>query len=368
LRQVAREFLVGNIARFNWKLLLQLNIPGGCYCTWSVLLLEAPRYAGFMMTIRLRDWILWWFGRAPPSFSRSAAAPLPEALTGPSDDTCISFLAQMSTWRNGNLSLEAPATPLHAFGRLIRAYFWERTVDYAPEGRIFTYTPSTIKALWIQRVRWNASRFECSYRFKNALAFHWEVGFPMFLQWIMLWKVMDGALYYVVLPYVLHIRGLSAFVTGYLAQTATISIYTILALVIEREWRKFWPVLFAVPLAALYSLINLFSTAVGVTKDLFLFGNQTKFAPEWTFRKGKTVRIALLFRVRRFLALCVRAVVIGDVPFGAFWFGWRETPWTPSGYDGWTTEKKGARIVPPISEWRKVRAARKAPAGTVSDA
>jgi len=81
-----------------------------------------------------------------------------------------------------------------------------------------------------------------------------------------------------------------------------------------------------------------------------LFGNTTKFAPEWTFIRGKTERLALLFRIRRALALCVRAIVVGDVPLGAFWLGWHETPWTPNGYFGWTTGKR-QRIVPPVSQW-----------------
>jgi hypothetical protein len=33
------------------------------------------------------------------------------------------------------------------------------------------------------------------------------------------------------------------------------------------------------------------------------------------------------------------------VPLGTFWFGWTETPWTPSGFEGWTTGKKPRSIV-----------------------
>jgi len=56
----------------------------------------------------------------------------------------------------------------------------------------------------------------------------------------------------------------------------------------------------------------------------------------------------MLFRVRRFFAMCFRAAVYGDVPFGAFWFGWQETQWTPSGYDGWTTgESPRSMFLPP---------------------
>jgi len=33
-------------------------------------------------------------------------------------------------------------------------------------------------------------------------------------------------------------------------------------------------------------------------------------------------------------------VIHNDVPLGAFWFGWHETPWTPNGFEGWTRGKK----------------------------
>ncbi len=353
-RQVAREFVFSNIARFNLRLKPQITIPGGLYCCWSEILIQAPRFMGFLRTIRLRDWLRWWLGFGPPKFSESVAPPLPEALTGPSDDTCISFLAGMASWKNGKLSLDAPRTPLHAFGRLVKGYFWERSPDYAPEGRVYTYTPTTLKGLWVQRVRWNASRYECAYRFKSALVFHWEVGAAVASDFFfILPRILTVAFYYWFLPYyVLCTRsGAIVFFVGYALQVATVAIYTWLALLIERERDQFWPVLFGAPLAPLHSaFINLLAAFTGVTKDLFLFGNTTKFAPEWTFKKGRTERIALLFRVRRFLSLCVRAVVVGDVPWGAFWFGWHETPWTPSGYHGWTTGEE-QRIVPPVAAW-----------------
>ncbi len=351
--QVAREFLFSNVSRFNLKLKPQIGIPGALYGTWSSVLLEAPRFMGFMRTIRLRQWLAWWLGAPPPKFSESTAPALPEALTGASDDTCISFIGAMSTWRNGVLVLEAPRTPLHALGRLVRSYFWERSPDYEPEARGFTYTPSTLKGLWVQRVRWNASRFECAYRFKNAFAFHWEVGAWLGLHlWVTLSNILLVVGSYFVLPRLLFgASGLEGPLLTYALQVVTYSFFTTLALVIERDWRRFWPALFALPFAPLYSVcINFSACLTGLCKDLLLFGNTTTFAPEWTFVKGQTVRIALLFRVRRFLALCVRSVVVGDVPWGGFWFGWRETPWAPCGYEGWTTGKRRA-IVPPIATW-----------------
>jgi len=98
---------------------------------------------------------------------------------------------------------------------------------------------------------------------------------------------------------------------------------------------------FCLPLSAFYCIaINFFGCAVGVLRDIFGYGNPTNFAPEWTLMKGRCERIALAYRLRRFLALSVRSVVRGDVPLGWFWLGWAETAWTPSGYEGWTTGRK----------------------------
>jgi hypothetical protein len=350
--QVAREFLLSNIARYNWKLTPQIGIPGALYCTWSELLLAAPRFMGFMPTIRLRPWLRWWLGAAPPRFSRTAAPPNPEALTGASDDTCIAFLASMASWKDGRLSFDAPRTPLHALGRMLKGYVFERSHDYEPEARVYTYTPSTVRGLWKQRVRWNSSRFECAGRFWRAFAFHWEIGFPTTSHlWLVLKHVLELSIYYLLLPY--FVLGTShaglTYLLGYVGQTAAYSLYTLFALLLEREWRRFWPVLFCLPLAPLYLIgINFFGCVFGVVKDVFLFGNPTNFAPEWTLMKGRTERVALLFRVRRVLALALRAVLVGDVPFGWFWFGWAETPWTPSGYEGWTTGRKPRSMLPPL--------------------
>ena len=91
------------------------------------------------------------------------------------------------------------------------------------------------------------------------------------------------------------------------------------------------------------------TTVVGFVKQVFGNGYNDKFAPEATLIKGATSRIALGFRIRRFYGLCVRSVIVGDVPLGAFWFGWHKTKWTPNGYEGWTTGKVPA-VVRPIEE------------------
>jgi cellulose synthase/poly-beta-1,6-N-acetylglucosamine synthase-like glycosyltransferase len=342
--QVAREFCLSNVSRHNWKLTPRIGIPGALYCTWSDVILTAPRFMGFMKTLGLGQWVRWWVGMGPPSFAASTAEPCPEALTGASDDTCIAFLASMASWKRGELSFEAPRTPLHALGRLVRSYVFERSHDYEPEARVYTYTPTTIKGLWKQRVRWNSSRFECAGRFWRGFAFHWEIGFPTTTHlWLVIKHVFELTLYYVLLPYCVlgGGKGAVAYLLGYAGQTIAYTLYTLLALLLESERKRFWPVILCLPLSAAYLIaINFFGCVYGVTRDVFFFGNSTNFAPEWTLKKGRTERIAILFRVRRFVAMCVRAVLYGDVPFGSFWFGWGETPWTPSGYDGWTTGKR----------------------------
>ena len=75
------------------------------------------------------------------------------------------------------------------------------------------------------------------------------------------------------------------------------------------------------------------------------------------------MRIALLYRLRRAFLLTVRALLVGDVPFGKFWFGWRETQWTSNGFVGFTSKNRQRPIIPPRSQWFK-RAARNSDDGS----
>jgi hypothetical protein len=347
--QVAREFIVSNVARYNWKPSPKIGIPGALYCTWAELLVQAPHFMGFMQTLRAKDWLKWWVGHAPPKFSESNAPALPEALTGASDDTCIAFIASLASWQDGKLTFDAPRTPLHALWRLFFQYFFERSHDYEPEARVFTYTPSTIKSLFVQRVRWNSSRVECGGRFWRAFWYHWEIGLPVSAHLALLLNtVFNVGFYYILLPYYAlgSSRAVFGFMLGYVAQTVAYSLYTMMALALERDRRRYWRVLLCLPFASAHIiLINCLGCVVGVTKDILLLGNSTKFAPEWTLMKGRCERIALSFRMRRFVALSLRSALHGDVPLGWFWFGWTETRWTPSGFEGWTTGKAPRSIL-----------------------
>lgn len=347
--QVAREFVVSNVARHNWKATPKIGIPGALYCTWSDLIRTAPHFMGFMKSITFADYVNWWLGKGPPKFSSRAWPSCPEALTGASDDTCIAFIASISSWKDGKLTYDAPATPLHAFGRFLRAVFLERSHDYEPEARVYTYTPTSVSGLWKQRVRWNSSRFECAGRFWRSFWFHWEIGLPVVLHLsIVLNTVIGMTTYYVLLPYYCFKQGnpLTGYLLGYLCQTIAYSLYTAIALLLEREWRSFWRVMLCLPLSSLHCIaINFFGCVYGVSRDLLFFGNKTNFAPEWTLAKSGCQRVAIGFRLRRFFALALRAVIHGDVPLGLFWLGWTETRWTPSGFEGWTTGKAPRAIV-----------------------
>jgi hypothetical protein len=124
---------------------------------------------------------------------------------------------------------------------------------------------------------------------------------------------------------------------------------TIVALVVSECPLRDWLKLVSLPLSGTYHIVfNTMSTVLGYVRDIFGFGERTTFSPEVTLRKSGLTRIALAYRMRRALLLAIRAVVFGDVPWGWFWFGWRETPWTPSGFDGW-----GSGVRPSPVHWPK---------------
>ena len=163
--QVAREYLVTNVARHNKRPFPLSGTTGVLYCMWTELFLEAPRFMGFMRTLKLTDWLKWWVGFAPPKFSESDAAPIPELMAGDTDDTVSAFIAILARWENGRFTLDAPRTPLHALYHLVRSFLFERALRYEPEARVYTSSPTTIKSLWKQRVRWNTARIEVAGRF-----------------------------------------------------------------------------------------------------------------------------------------------------------------------------------------------------------
>lgn len=351
--QVAREYYVGNVWRFNIRALPITGVPGAFYCTWSEIFLSIPRFFGYLRTLRTRDWLRWWIGIEPPRFSESRAEPIPELIAGDTDDTVTAYMATIARWENGRFTFDAPRTPVHAFLQLLRLFFVDRALHYEPSARVFTSSPTTVKALFKQRKRWNCSRIELTLRFWRAIGFHWGLGLPVMIVKILLARsVILGALIYLFLPFMIFgARPLSGFAIGWACQVGLFATLTLFALLMKGEL-QYWRMALGLPLAPFYNLVfNWLPGAVGSTSDILLFGNITGFSPEWTLKRGQSVRIALLFRLRRAFLLAVRSVVYGDVPFGKFWFGWGETPWAPSGFEGWTTGKKPPPIVPPLSRW-----------------
>jgi len=350
--QVAREYYVGNIWRYNIRWLPITGVPGAFYCTWSELFLSIPPFMGYMRTLRRRDWFAWWLGRAPPKFSESEAAPLPELMAGDTDDTVTAYIATMARYVDGHFTFDPPGTPLRALLCMLSSLFVDRPLHFEPGAHVFTSSPTTVGALYRQRKRWNSSRVELTGRFWNALGYYWELGLPVTIVKLLIVRaVLVGIMAYFLIPAALwdaHV--LTALVIGYWSNVILFSAMTLMALLINGDLR-YWRMAFALPFAPAYHFFfNWVPGTVGVLSDLLLFGNRTGFAPETTLIKGGSARLALLFRLRRAGLLTLRSALVGDVPLGLFWFGWRETQWTPSGFEGWSTGKCRA-ILPPARTW-----------------
>ncbi|MDD9943022.1 MAG: hypothetical protein OXU20_18420 [Myxococcales bacterium] len=345
---VAREYLSSiTYGKFNWKVFPVMDVSGALYCTWTGVHLVAPYYARFMQNLRYSDVARWWMGFGPPRFSEFRGKPLPEAMAGPGDDTWITWLACIATWKNGKLVFDAPATPAHALCRLIGDYF-SRAVTYDPLAKVYSNTPTTFKGLFKQRLRWNSSRIQDLERWGKSHLLHWHVGLPLFLSFAVVFFCITGFAVGVFAP----LLGLAvppgtfplAVIVGVGYSASRIS-STIAALLVSDSPPVEWAKLLALPLAGPYHLtFNTWTLVIGYFRDLFGFGEPTNFAPEETLRAGGLTRVALGYRLRRAFLMGLRALRHGDVRFSASWFGWRETRWNPSGFDGWTSGKRPASV------------------------
>jgi cellulose synthase/poly-beta-1,6-N-acetylglucosamine synthase-like glycosyltransferase len=359
--QVARDYYVSNVGRYNIRWLPVTGVPGAFYCTWTSIFLEIPKFMGYMRTLRTSHWLAWWIGVAAPKFSETQARPIPELVAGDTDDTVSAYTATLVRYENGRFCFDPPRTPLHAFIYMLRGLLFDRAIKYEPEARVYTSSPTTIKALYKQRKRWNTARIELTGRFWRALGYHWTLGLPaIIVKTSMARSLLLGVVAYLILPTLFFdSRTLTLVVLAYLTQVFIAGVLTVVTLTTNGEWR-YWRLLLAVPLTPVYTLgFKWVPAAIGFVHDIFLFGNVTGFAPESTLIKGGSERVALLFRLRRALLLAARSVVVGDVPFGKFWLGWRETPWSPNGFEGFTSKKKPRSILPPTSTWFRRAPARK---------
>ena len=131
------------------------------------------------------------------------------------------------------------------------------------------------------------------------------------------------------------------FVLTYITTLIIRGAATLLAMIQDHDVRGHWHKLLALPVAGVFHFVfNIAATIHGLVLELFLFGVNTGFAPEETLEASHTGRPALAYRVCRAARLSMRALRHGDVPPGAFWFGWSETRWTANGYAGWTNRAR----------------------------
>lgn len=335
---VAAEFVLSMLGKHNYKFHLVPGASGALYCTWSKLHVLAPKWAAFMQTLRWKDVAKWWLGEAPPSFETSDCGYLPEGMTGPGDDTWVTWLAYCARWESGNLTVELPRTPGHAFWYMLRGYFF-RALQYEPHSVVETKTPTTIKALFKQRVRWNTSRVELSQRWGAVVPFHWTLLFPTVVSTIIIvyFNAME-AVTLLLLPFAAMKGFFVGFCCAFVVYSTMRFLATTFGIWLDGGFKKHGHKLLGLVMSVPYHFVfNKMTTFWGYTQDVFLFGVSTGFSPEETHIKGKASRIALAYRCRRFLYLAARAVTHNDVPLGFFWFGWHENEYTPSGFDGWTT-------------------------------
>ncbi len=342
---VAREFVVYGFHRYNYNLTLSIGLPGPLYVVWSEVLLNAPRYMAFVRTIKWTDYVKWWLGFAPPKFSQYTGPARPEALSGGlTDDTTMAILSGIAQWNNGQLDFDAPRTPLHALGRMLWNTFIERAHQCVNEAKVYTFSPPTLKSLWNQRLRWNSCRPECAERFAMAFLFHWDISFGYMLMFVeRIYPVTQLVLFYILIPiFLLHGNFLLGYLVGYVSSFCLNTFYTLFALALEPERKKFWPIILSMPTRDLYCFVfGYCTTAWGMFKDIFLNGLNCKFLPEKTLIAGGGQRVAFWYRTKRFWSLCWRSLRHGDVPFGSWWWGFKEhLPYVQSGFYGWTTGKK----------------------------
>ena len=350
---VARNFFNFSPMQENINILPMPILCGQLYASWTEQIVESARLMGYFQTIKFSNWLKWWCGKSLPKFSEYKGESLPQALCGNTDDSSLSVTFAMSHWKNGKLSWDAPATPFHAFGRMLWDLFIERVMVFEQEAKVYTFTPPTLKGLWKQRVRWMACRVEVSGRMFRGFLFYWSIAIPFFTDYIraVFWS-SQTVIWYVMIPFVLygHLSYINTvifmFIISYIFQFIFIS----MAYIFEPKKKQFTHLWLTslVPISHIFMAIFYSGTMFyGVCEDILLFGCNVKFYPSRTLIESRAQRIAIIYRVRRFISLCWRSIKYGDVPLGWWWLGWYEKPeyGLTNGFTGWTKETKSDYIL-----------------------
>lgn len=351
---VARGFLYFTSMEENINILPIPILLGQLHCTWSEVMVEAPRFMGWLQTVKLSQWVGWWFGKGAPKFSEYTGKSLPEGLCGNTDDSSIAMFIGMSHWEKGKLSWDAPSTPLHAFGRLLIDTFIDRVQSFEQAAKVYSFTPPKLKGLWNQRKRWMACRVEVNGRFFRGFLFHWGIAFAFYANYLQaVYGSAQNLIYYGILPYMMweNTSLLNGIIFVYAISFVIQSIYIGMIWLFEPKRREFTELFIASMLSPFMQLFALmFYSApmiVGAFEDIFLFGCNVKFYPTRTLIASKAQRIALAYRARRFLSLCWRSIQHGDVPLSWKWISWYEWPefGLTNGFTGWTKDNKSDYIL-----------------------
>ena len=324
---MAREYL-GSISagKMNYKLAPTMEVSGAPHCTWSdILPTRAARGGIERLPAGLRDWMKWWLGFPPPRFSEFRGAPLPEAMTGPGDDTWMGWFACCCDRKDGRVSVDFPRTPLHAFGAAVLQYL-SRPVSYDPLAKVYSRTPTSARALFKQRLRWNSSRMQDLLRHGPSLLYHWKAGVPLFAGTIVVFVAIT-------------LFAAALFAAGPLATFGAVRVpapapaFAVLAILGYYTTRLTGTVAGLLisdsppamdqargaPSSVPYHVVfNTLTLLIGYYRDVFGFGSRRRSPPSGRCPQ-QSDPVAFACRLRRALWLAARSAVYGDVPLGSFW-------------------------------------------------